>query len=339
LRIERFDVDPEGHVEVETAPDATSYFRLLQGQGIDRVTQVSGLSRQNVIRSREPVPQGIALFRLQKVPLDASLDSDQDGLGDVFEMQVGLDPFLVDSNGDGISDAEEDLDGDTLDGRQEAAAGTDPFDADSDGDGWPDEAEVTAGSDPRNPLSIPNTAIIINGNILANGGAWGGAAFNGGSGGAVRLVAPAVSGTGFVQVNGGGAGGGPGRIRVDTIDRRDLRLNFGSAAQTTLGASLFMDPDPLPRLDIVRVASQDIPVGSGPVTVQLPFDSDPNITVRVRAQDFGAVVPIQVVLTPDSGPKSVVNAELNNTTTNPATLDVPVTVPVNTVVTIHVWKP
>jgi hypothetical protein len=79
-------------------------------------------------------------------------------------------------------------------------------------------------------------------------------------------------------------------------------------------------------------------VGSGPVTVQLPFDSDPNVSVRVRAQDFGAVVPIQVVLT-DSGPKTVVNAEINNTSTNPATVDVPVTVPVNTLVTIHVWKP
>jgi hypothetical protein len=75
------------------------------------------------------------------------------------------------------------------------------------------------------------------------------------------------------------------------------------------------------------------------VTIQLPFDSDPNVAVRVRAQDFGAVAPIQVVLTPDSGPKSVVNAEIDNTTTHPATLDVPVTVPVNPVVTIHVWKP
>jgi len=46
-----------------------------------------------------------------------------------------------------------------------------------------------------------------------------------------------------------------------------------------------------------------------------------------------------VVLTPDSGPRSVVSAEIDNTTLNPATVIVPITVPVNTVVTVHVWKP
>jgi hypothetical protein len=33
--------------------------------------------------------------------------------------------------------------------------GTDPFLADTDGDGAPDGAEVTAGSDPLDPLSTP----------------------------------------------------------------------------------------------------------------------------------------------------------------------------------------
>jgi hypothetical protein len=35
----------------------------------------------------------------------------------------------------------------------------------------------------------------------------------------------------------------------------------------------------------------------------------------------------------------VYTAQIDNTTVNPATTDVPVELPVNTVVTIHVWKP
>jgi hypothetical protein len=188
-------------------------------------------------------------------------------------------------------------------------------------------------------LLASNTRITVQGAVRSRGGGWGGAAYNAGSGGAIRLVAPVVNGGGTVSVAGGGAGGGAGRIRVDTVDRRDLRFSFDPNSQTTLGATMFIVPSPMPRLDLIRVAGQDISLGSGPVSLQLPFDSDPNVSVTVRAQDFGAVVPIQVVLTPDSGPRSVVASEINNTTVNPATVDVPIVVPVNTVVTVHVWKP
>ncbi|HVR37313.1 MAG TPA: hypothetical protein VMS21_15870 [Methylomirabilota bacterium] len=188
-------------------------------------------------------------------------------------------------------------------------------------------------------LLASNTRITVNGIVRSRGGGWSGSAFHAGSGGAIRLVAPVVNGGGTLDVTGGGAGGGAGRIRVDTVDRRDLRFTFSPNTQTTLGANMFIAPTPMPRLDLIQVADLDIALGSGPVTYQLPFGSDPNVTVTVRAQDFGSVVPIEVVLTPDSGPRSVVAAEIDNTTVNPATVDVPITVPVNTVVTVHVWKP
>jgi hypothetical protein len=188
-------------------------------------------------------------------------------------------------------------------------------------------------------LLASNTRIAIDGSVRSRGGGWSGSAFNGGSGGGIRLLAPVVSGGGTISVSGGSAGGGAGRIRVDTVDRRDLRLSFDPNTQTTVGANMFVHPNPLPRLDLIRAGDQDIPVGSGPVSLQLPFGSDPNVTLSVRAEDFNAVVPIEVVLTPDSGQKSVFTAEIDNTTANPATVGVPVIVPVNTVVTIHVWKP
>jgi hypothetical protein len=47
------------------------------------------------------------------------------------------------------------LDRDGLNNRGELLAGSNPLEVDTDGDGWWDEAEVTAESDPRDPLSRP----------------------------------------------------------------------------------------------------------------------------------------------------------------------------------------
>jgi hypothetical protein len=54
--------------------------------------------------------------------------------------------FCVDTDGDGICDADELL------------LGTSPFLADSDGDGYPDGLELALGSDPLDPKSIPNVS-------------------------------------------------------------------------------------------------------------------------------------------------------------------------------------
>jgi hypothetical protein len=153
----------------------------------------------------------------------------------------------------------------------------------------------------------------------------------------VRLVAPVVAGNGTVDVLNSFGQGGAGRIRVDTVDRRQLRLTFNPVSSLSVGANLFIFPPVVPRLDVVRVAGQDIPVGSAPVTFQLPFGSDPNQIVRVQASDWNRVVPIRLVLTPDSGAPVQFDAEIDNTAQNPALADVPVTVPVNTPVTVHCW--
>lgn len=66
-----------------------------------------------------------------------SLDSDHDGVPDSVELQRGTRPDLADSDGDGLSDAQELF-----------TYHTDPLKADTDGDGMNDGAEVAAGSDP-----------------------------------------------------------------------------------------------------------------------------------------------------------------------------------------------
>jgi hypothetical protein len=186
-------------------------------------------------------------------------------------------------------------------------------------------------------LISSNTRIEHSGRILSLGGPPNSAGGNGGSGGAVRLVAPVVSGAGEVDVRTQNSYAGNGRIRVDTIDRTELRLSFLPTASLSVGANMFVFPAVQSRLDIIGIAGNSLPIGSGPVTLQLPFGSSPNQNIRVQASGWGRAVPIRVVLTPDSGAPVSFDAEINNASANPAAIDIPVVIPVNALVTVHCW--
>jgi hypothetical protein len=70
----------------------------------------------------------------------ALLDSDGDGLADIFEIsRFGSSPFNVNT------------DEDTLPDFDEVAAGCDPGDEDTNDDGWPDDEQLAAGGDPTDP--------------------------------------------------------------------------------------------------------------------------------------------------------------------------------------------
>jgi hypothetical protein len=185
-------------------------------------------------------------------------------------------------------------------------------------------------------LIASSTRIDINnpGRVLANGG---GGCYNDGSGGAVRLLAPLVTGTGVVNANPACSGGGSvGRIRIDTTNRRLMTLT--TAPTASIGANMASFPALLARLEVVEAAGTVIPSGHpGPVTVQLPFGSSSNRTVTVQASDFNAMVPISVVLTPDSGLPVIYQATIDIVASNPAQTVVNVAVPINVVVTIHAW--
>ena len=86
---------------------------------------------------------------------DGDEDADGDGLTNAQEVGIGTDPLNSDTDGNGIADADEDPDRDSLTVLEEIAIGTDPFDDDSDDDEWNDESENTAGSDPNDPDSRP----------------------------------------------------------------------------------------------------------------------------------------------------------------------------------------
>jgi Flp pilus assembly protein TadG len=114
-------------------------------------------------------------------------------------------------------------------------------------------------------------------------------------------------------------------------------MPFGEAA-ATIGSTMVIFPRNFPRLDVINVAGTNIAVGvSAPIQLQLPFGASTNQSVTIQAQNFNGEVPIRVVLTPQSGPILSFDATITNTTQNPAAVTVPVTVPINQLVTVNAW--
>jgi len=187
-----------------------------------------------------------------------------------------------------------------------------------------------------------NTRIDLSGTILAwSPDSYGHFGF--GSGGAIRLAAPIVAGAGTLNARGGyldpfaQSSGGAGRIRIDSMDHRWLALNCTPAA--SIGANMVAIPASLPRLDITQVGANNIPVGTiAPVFFYLAQGSSTNQIVTVQASNFGASVPIRVMLTPDNGPGSSYDSQIDNSTVNPASVTVPVVVPVNVQVQVSAWS-
>ncbi|HWY77114.1 MAG TPA: hypothetical protein VN281_15930 [Verrucomicrobiae bacterium] len=190
-------------------------------------------------------------------------------------------------------------------------------------------------------LIASTTSIDVSGTIRADGG--DGLIFasvvhlNPGSGGAIRLVAPVVAGTGVLSANGPG-GSDPvynyGRVRIDSIDRR--YLNFAITAGSSFGNYMVVFPPS--RLDVINVAGTTIPQGSGPVSIVLTNGASPNQTIVVQARNFNTnSLVVSVVLTPQSGPSLSYQTNLDNLANNPASVIVPVTFPVSTPVTVSAW--
>lgn len=182
---------------------------------------------------------------------------------------------------------------------------------------------------------------VNNGRILAGGG---GACHEGqGSGGAIRVVAPIVAGTGSFFANlwtSGGSGGlygGNGWIRVDVTNRFEFALN-SQAGTFTLGKFLQVFPTNNARLDIIEAAGTVIPEANPTgVRVALPEGSPTNQIVKVQARDFTGLVPITVAVTPDGAPSTRYDVEVNMAAGNPVTTNVSVVIPAGTSCRIYAW--
>ena len=81
-------------------------------------------------------------------------DDDNDGLSDVIENNINTDPFLIDSDGDGLSDFDE-VNYDGVANEYNPLTDTNPLSSDTDNDGFNDDIEIAFGSNPLLVSSIP----------------------------------------------------------------------------------------------------------------------------------------------------------------------------------------
>ena len=97
-------------------------------------------------------------------------------------------------------------------------------------------------------------------------------------------------------------------------------------------------PSVIPRLDILEVAGQLIPLGTnGAVSIDLPSTADTNQIIRVRATDFTNAVPISVIVVPDKGPSSSFPASIDMSGGSPADVNVNVILTPGAVNRIYAW--
>jgi hypothetical protein len=179
--------------------------------------------------------------------------------------------------------------------------------------------------------------LIASSTVITNTGtvrAWGGGPIGYGSGGAIRLLAPRISGNGLLDVN---SAGGDGRIRVDLVDRSDFALRFSPAngpVTTDQFLPITFPPPNSPFLRIARVGNQVVPANAvGGHTVILPLNAPRSQPVDVEASGFGMRVPITIKRTPLTGP----GLPLTEIDVVDGINTIPLDFPPNVPITVQVW--
>jgi len=118
LRILATHLATDGSITFDYPSDAASYFILLRGTNLFDIQQPVGIKLgTNSVDSLADVSQGsppkVGFYRLRQVPLTQALDSDGDGIDDVYELRHSfLNPLVkadgaLDFDHDGGSNAEE----------------------------------------------------------------------------------------------------------------------------------------------------------------------------------------------------------------------------------------
>ena len=168
-------------------------------------------------------------------------------------------------------------------------------------------------------LIASSVSIVVEGRIGAEGGRSDSQGFSGaGSGGAIRLMAPTISGSGVLSVREGSAPGSIGngtlgRIRIEAfIHQWNFRDDFSNVppANTTTGSPFNVFLPTFPSVRLTSVAG--VPVNQSPTgSFQMPdvtISSTSPVTVVIEARNVPVGTVVKLHLFSENGPDQFVDS-------------------------------
>jgi hypothetical protein len=142
-------------------------------------------------------------------------------------------------------------------------------------------------------LIASSTSIIVNGKIIANGGSS--LDGMGGAGGAIRLVAPIIEGSGVLSARGGQPGGEDGRVRFECLTNTFAGDMNGTAFAQGKPLGLFLPPDPAPSVRIVSIGGASLTSAEFRVRQSAPM------SIVIEATNIPPGTPISLECFSDNG--------------------------------------
>ena len=135
--------DAAAGVDVGVPVGSQVTLSIVGGQPADAVLEEEELTFTIV----EGVNSTSIVFLREATTDPGTVDSDGDGLTDAQEVELGTDASNLDTDEDGVQDG------------GEVHAGTDPLSPDTDGDGFTDKEELDVQTDPLAPASYPTESL------------------------------------------------------------------------------------------------------------------------------------------------------------------------------------
>ncbi len=135
----------------------------------------------------------------------------------------------------------------------------------------------------------------------------------------------------------GGDGGGLGRIRIDSQSNSLVSIFPPSAPAITAGQNMVVFPPNMPELKITQVAGKTITSTTDPVYMILPPGSPSTQSVQVQVKNFGTIVPLVAVATPEAGEAVKYEFQVDNTAGGTANGSVQIQLPASVLTRVDVW--
>jgi len=175
----------------------------------------------------------------------------------------------------------------------------------SGGGGFPSQFYYGGGAGGGAILIASPTSITISGAVSANGG-QGYTGYGHGSGGAIRLRAPSISGNGLLRAYSGagaGDGNGLGRLRVEATSLSLVDVGIPPIVATTTPNPIFPASN-APTLRAVSIGGTPIPTdpAAGIQTIDASIANAGAVTLQIEATNIAPGTTVQVMAQPDGGP-------------------------------------